>query len=337
MVLSRSVGDDGRRLIAIIIPAYNAEETLGETLNALETQDHPPVDVIVVNDGSTDRAPAIAREFAGRSRHRVTVLEQDNQGPAAARNRGVEAADTDVIVLLDADCVPPPSWLAALIGALEGDVVGVSCGYFPANPEHLVARFVDHEIARRQERSLGKEVDTLSTYATAYRRDAFLAAGGFSTDFRTASGEDFDFAFILHQRGGRLLFIDTVRVGHYHPADLGTYLHQQFYRGYWRVLMYLRNIDKFVRGDSYTGYEAQVQFILANLAVLSLPAVSVHAAAPAIGLGLLLASNLPLGIWAARREPSMLLFAPVLASLRSIVGSLGVYAYLLDRLLGRIG
>ena len=323
--------------VAVIVPAYNAEGTLGDTLDALETQDHPPVDVIVVDDGSTDRSSAIARDFAGRSRHRVTVLEQDNRGPAAARNRGVEAADAEVIVFLDADCVPPPGWLAALTGALADDVVGVSCGYFPTNPEHLMARFVDHEIARRHERSLGKEVDALATYATAYRRDAFLAAGGFNTDFRTASGEDFDLAFTLHQRGGRLLFTDTVQVGHRHPCDLVTYLRQQFHRGYWRVPMYLRNRDKFVQGDSYTGYEAQSQFILANLALLSLPAVAVHTAAPALGLGLLLVSNLPLGIWAARREPSMLLVAPVLASLRSFAGSAGVYAHLVDRLLGRIG
>jgi glycosyltransferase involved in cell wall biosynthesis len=323
--------------VTVIVPAYNAEATLGDTLDALEAQDHPPVDVIVVDDGSTDRSPDIARKYVGRSRHRVTVLEQDNKGPAAARNRGVEATDADIIVFLDADCVPPPDWLAALTGALNDDVVGASCGYFPVNPEHLVARFVDHEIARRQERSLGKEVDVLATYATAYRRDAFLAAGGFSTDFRTASGEDFDLAFTLHQKGGRLLFTDAGRVGHHHPPSLDIYLRQQYHRGYWRVPMYLRNRDKFVRGDSYTGYEAQTQFILANLAVLSLPATAVHAAAPALGLGLLLVSNLPLGIWAARSEPSMLLVAPVLASLRSLAGSAGVYAHLVDRLLGRVG
>lgn len=323
--------------VTVIVPAYNAEATLGDTIDALEAQEHPPFEIIIVDDGSTDRSSAIAREFAGGSRHRVTVLEQGNKGPAAARNRGVEATDTDIIVFLDADCVPPPGWLAALTGALNDDVVGASCGYFPANPEHLVARFVDHEIARRQERSLGREVDTLATYATAYRRDAFLAAGGFSTDFRTASGEDFDLAFTIHEQGGRLLFTDAARVGHHHPTALGTYLRQQYHRGYWRVPMYLRNRDKFVRGDSYTGYEAQTQFILANLAVLSLPAAAVHAVAPALGLGLLMLSNLPLGIWAARQEAPMLLIAPVLASLRSLAGSSGVYAYLLHRLTGRVG
>ena len=322
---------------AVVIPVYNAEATLGDTLDALEAQEHPPVEVIVVDDGSTDRSPTIARGYADSSRHRVTVLEQDHQGPAAARNRGVETTDADIIMFLDADCIPPPDWLMTLSGALIDDVVGVSCGYYPANAEHLVARFVDNEIARRQERYLGKNVDALATYATAYRRDAFLAAGGFSTDFRIASGEDFDFAFNLQKHGGRLIFTNDTRVGHHHPANLGIYLRQQFYRGYWRVVIYLHNIDKFVHGDSYTGYEAQTQFVLANLAILSLPAATVHAAAPAIGLGLLLASNLPLGLWASRREPSMLLFAPLLASLRSLAGTAGVYAYFVDRLLGRIG
>ena len=323
--------------VTVIVPVYNADPTVGSTLEALETQDHPPFEIIVVDDGSTDRTSTIARGFAESSRHNVTILEQENKGPAVARNRGVEATDADIVVFLDADCVPPPGWLTALTTAVEGGVVGVSCGYTTHNPEHLVARFVGYEIDRRHERSLGREVDTLATYATAYRRDAFMAAGGFSTDFRAASGEDFDLAFTLNQKGGQLLFSDATRVGHHHPDDLATYLRQQFHRGYWRVPMYLRNRDKFVRGDSYTGYEAQVQFILANLAVLSLPLAAVLPGAPALGLGLLLLSNFPLGIWAARYEASMLFVAPALASLRSLAGSAGVYAYILHRLTGRIG
>ena len=74
--------------VVIIIPVLNGERVLGECLNALNTQTYTgPIQIIVINDGSTDRTSEIAHSFAG-----VKVIEQENLGRAVARNRGIIAA-----------------------------------------------------------------------------------------------------------------------------------------------------------------------------------------------------------------------------------------------------
>lgn len=92
--------------------------------------------------------------------------------------------------------------------------------------------------------------------------------------------------------------------------------------------MYLTNKDKIMKGDSYTGHEAQVQFILSNLAFLSLALMVINPYSSLVGFGALLLSNIPLGLWTFRKERKFVVIAPVLASLRSLAGSVGAYTYL---------
>ncbi|HXA96412.1 MAG TPA: glycosyltransferase family A protein [Candidatus Dormibacteraeota bacterium] len=92
--------------IAVVIPAYNAERFLDETLESVWAQSAPPSEVIVVDDGSTDSTAAIAR------RHRVTVLSQRNIGPSEARNAAIRHTAQPWVALLDADDVWEPDKLA---------------------------------------------------------------------------------------------------------------------------------------------------------------------------------------------------------------------------------
>lgn len=88
-----------RPLVTAVIPAYNAEKTIEESLRSALRQTHDHLDIVVVDDGSTDRTAAVA---AGIDR-RVKVLRKENGGPASARNVGIEAAEGDFIAFLDAD------------------------------------------------------------------------------------------------------------------------------------------------------------------------------------------------------------------------------------------
>ena len=84
--------------ISVIIPAYNREAYLGEAIDSVLRQTHPVDEILVVDDGSTDRTAEIARGFA-----RVTCLSQSNQGAGVARNTGLGAARGDLIAFLDSD------------------------------------------------------------------------------------------------------------------------------------------------------------------------------------------------------------------------------------------
>jgi glycosyltransferase involved in cell wall biosynthesis len=87
--------------ITCVIPCYNAERFLREALESVFAQTMPPAEVIVIDDGSTDRSAAVAASFEGR----ITYVCQTNAGPAAARNRGIELAREEFIAFLDADDV----------------------------------------------------------------------------------------------------------------------------------------------------------------------------------------------------------------------------------------
>jgi glycosyltransferase involved in cell wall biosynthesis len=315
--------------ISVIIPAYNAEKTILETLAGLEGQTLQDFEVLVVDDGSTDSTSQRIAAFQRRSSLVIKLIQQDNAGPAQARNTGVEVAQGKIVVFLDSDCIPPPTWLDTMISALQGGIVGCGCGYKVRNVENLVARYVDHEIAWRHHRMLGKKVDALGSYSTSLIREVFLQAGGFDIGYREANAEDFALAFKVRHLGYDLTFTDKTFVCHYHPSSLRKYLRQQYRRGYWRLKLYLDNRGRLFHGEAYTGHETQIQFVLANLALLSLPLAVLHPLIAAVGCIGLYLSNSPLGIWAGKKEKKFLFLAPVLASLRSLAGTFGVYSYFL--------
>jgi glycosyltransferase involved in cell wall biosynthesis len=98
-------------LVSVVIPCYNAAKTLAATLESVLAQSYRPIEVIVVDDGSSDESAAIARSFAPR----VTVVVQKNGGPASARNEGIRRCRGEYIAFLDADDLWLPDKLAVQV------------------------------------------------------------------------------------------------------------------------------------------------------------------------------------------------------------------------------
>jgi len=94
-------------LISVIIPVFNGERFLEEAVASVVRQEHSPLEIIIIDDGSTDRTAEIAQSFAEHIRY----LRQSNSGPSAARNRGLETARGSIITFLDADDLWPPGKL----------------------------------------------------------------------------------------------------------------------------------------------------------------------------------------------------------------------------------
>ena len=97
----------GNPLISTIVPVFNGERYLGEALDSIWAQTYRPLEIIVVNDGSTDGTAKVV----GSYRERVQYIQQANKGPAAARNLGISKAGGDFIAFLDADDVWHPEKL----------------------------------------------------------------------------------------------------------------------------------------------------------------------------------------------------------------------------------
>lgn len=177
--------------VSVVIPAFNAAATLAETLQSVERQTHQPLEVFVIDDGSTDGTAEIARGFAGRIGG-LKVLTVPNGGPGRARNIGARAASGELIAPLDADDIWYPTYLEKLAGRLEERGPGT------------VMTFAFHRRIDRQNRVLVTpffpDIQGMAFYrllwwafvgtgsAFVVRRDALLAVGGFAED-RTQSDD----------------------------------------------------------------------------------------------------------------------------------------------------
>ena len=100
--------------VSVVIPAFNAERTVGRVVEALRAQDPAPAEIVVVDDGSGDRTGEIAAAAGAR-----IVRNDPPRHAGGARNAGWEAATRTVVVFLDADAIPAPGWGAGLARALE--------------------------------------------------------------------------------------------------------------------------------------------------------------------------------------------------------------------------
>ena len=223
------------------------------------------------------------------------MIVQPNSGAAAARNAGAEVARGALLLFTDADCAPVADWVAALVAPFTDVRVAGAKGTYLTGQRAVVARFTQLEYEDRYDRMIGAEtIDFIDTYSAAYRRDIFLANGGFDTTFLAASVEDQEFSFRLAEKGYRLVFVPPAKVFHRHNNTLSAYTRRKFFIGYWKVLVMRRHPGRAVK-DSHTPQALKLQMGLAAVTAAAL-LVSAWASlagwrvsTPALAVGLLAA------------------------------------------------
>ncbi len=251
-------------MISVVVPAFNAEQTIGACLDSLRAQTAPRGDyeIIVVDDGSTDQTRAVA---AARS---IRVLTQPNRGPAAARNLGAQNARGDILLFIDADSVPDVRWIEAMTAPFaDASIAGVS-GEKKTRQTNLVARFVQLEYDFKYDRMDARGLtDFIDSSTAGYRREIFLSNGGFDTTLMEA--EDTDLSFRLAERGYALVLVRDAIVYHTHPESLVEFLRRKYRYAIWRAVIYARYPRK-AASDTRTPLSQKMQIALAFLV---LPAI----------------------------------------------------------------
>ena len=104
--------------VSIIIPVYNAEKYLKDTLNSVINQTYNDFEVIALNDGSKDNSLSILNEYASKD-NRFIVIDKPNSGVSDTRNLGILKASGEYIACLDADDLYSPNFLSVMLGAIE--------------------------------------------------------------------------------------------------------------------------------------------------------------------------------------------------------------------------
>jgi len=317
----------GRIRYSVVIPALDAESVLPGCLEALAAQTvvQDQYEVIVVDDGSGDRTFEVAEAHGARA------FRQEHKGPAAARNLGASKARGKVLLFTDADCRPEPNFIEALARALEDGADGAQ-GVYRTRQRGLVARFAQAEFEERYALMRSHEtIDLAATYAAAFRRPVFEAAGGFDESYSTASNEDTDLSYRLAADGKRLVLAEDAVVYHAHPATLWRYMRVKFGRAMWRMKVYRKFPDKVV-SDRYTTRPVKAQtalvvgwFLLVGAGALW-PVVNRFAwLCPAA----VLASSLPGAVRLLRRDVPLGLFYPLGVFCRSLALGAGAVAGML--------
>lgn len=306
-------------MISIIIPAFNAEKTIGGCIESVLAQEfEEEFELIVVDDGSNDGTAGKVKES-----REARLLQQENSGPAAARNNGVRNARGEIIVFTDADCTASQDWLREMIAPFKDKSVAAVQGAYKTRQRALVARFSQIEIEERYEKMLkAKQLDWIGSYSAAYRKKVFLEFGGFDESFPMASGEDTELSYRMAESGMRLFFNPRAIVFHSHPENLWKYLRTKYFRAFWRVPLYGRHRKK-IANDSYTPQLLKLQIALSLAIIVSVFFGPVAFAAAAL---LFLVSTLRFVSFAWGKDRAVAIASMPLIFLRSVAFACGLLA-----------
>lgn len=199
--------------LSIVIPVLNGVHTIGDTLTGLMHQVKPAceTEIIVVDNGSTDDTCGVVGRFP------VTLLSERKRGPAAARNRGLNAARGELVAFLDADTLPTRRWMVEMIAAFDDPAVNLAAGrilgYRPTTvPEQFYARY---HLDQAEVNGQVREFPFAASGNMAVRRAMALAVGGWDEEFLVSEDVEFCHRFLsyyhtcVHYQPGALVFLRT--------------------------------------------------------------------------------------------------------------------------------
>lgn len=213
-------------LVSIIVPCYNGEDTITETMKSIFDQDYAPIEIIIVNDGSTDHSLTVINTYCERKPN-VAVISQDNQGLSSARNTGLANAKGEYVISVDADDILKSGIIVELLNPhLENS--------------NLVLSYCNTELFERESGIIDYEEFSLKrfllrncipAFAMAKRID-LINVGGFDVNLR--SHEDWECWIRMIIKYGPLV----------HKSDKALYLYRK--RAAQNSLIDLYNADDVV-------------------------------------------------------------------------------------------
>lgn len=295
--------------VSIVIPAHNAERTLGECLESATTLRWPgELQVSVVNDGSSDNTSEIAASFFG-----VEVIDVPHGGAARATNIGIKAAHHDVVVLLDADAVLEKDWLEKIIPSFNDPTIAAVGGCTVTANSSIIGKIAGYDVESRLSR-IPMDTDHLSTVSIACRRQTLLKVGLLNEEL--LAGYDVDLSRRLKAAGYRIIRRNDVTCRHYWRDDLRGYLRQQYNYAYYRMEL-ARRFRKPYDQVTGLGMILQVPFTIALLLVACLSSLT----SPLAPLLLLLLPFIHLpktfSLLISKKDPCVLLL-PLLFAIRNL-------------------
>jgi cellulose synthase/poly-beta-1,6-N-acetylglucosamine synthase-like glycosyltransferase len=329
--------------VSFVVPVRNGAAWIETTLAAIVAQaDGRPMEIIVVDDRSSDGSAPVLQQLAAR--WPLRILTSDGHGAAAALNTGIRAARHPIVCQIDQDVVIGRGWLSRIVSELDDPEVGAAQGYFDTDrTAGLCARAMNFDLEQRYAAITGSDTGHVSTGNTAYRAAALQSIGLF--DETLGYGYDNDVSYRLIAAGFRLTLCREARAVHRWREGLIGYLVQQYGFGYGRLDLIAKHPAR-AGGDSVSPAGMMLQPVLtaASLATLALALWAASIGAPwrtlaeigaALG-GAVVCERIAAALAASRRFGSLTpLVFPLLHLARNAVWVAAIAAWLARRVAGR--
>lgn len=250
-----------------MIPVYNGGDDLKACLNALNASAFRNFEILVVDDGSTDDSPSLARAQGA-----LVLSPGGRKGPAYARNRGAEVAQGEILFFVDADVLVETGTLTRIADAFTADAgLDALFGSYDEDPaapnflsqyKNLMHCFV-HQQGKRQ-------ASTFWTGCGAIRRSTFLASSGFDETYREPSIEDIELGVRLVRAGSRIELDPRLMVKHLKHWTFGGLLRTDIFQRAipWTLLM-MR--EQHMPNDLSVHWTQRASVVLVSLALLLAP------------------------------------------------------------------
>ena len=285
-----AVGDSPR--VSVIIPTRNAATYLEKCLSSISRQTYPHVDVVLVDERSTDGTLEIAARYPG-----VRVVRADNlRGPGAARNVGVASTDAEIVAFTDSDVIVPPTWVERIVSQMRlHNVVCVGGSYSGSVGKDFVGQFQFYELAFRRRR-FPQFVQTAVSNNFACVRSVFLEFGGFPDQLKDEA-EDMVLSYRI-SRVHRILWDRDNGVLHHFRSTMKSYLKSQAQYATAAVWSAHKSPNLF-SVTTHHGRSLHVEVVLTGLTVALLPVLPVGSLVAAGGVILI---NVPFMVYLTRHR-----------------------------------
>lgn len=219
--------------VSVYVPCFNSERTIGACLASLIAQRRKPDEILLIDDGSTDRSLEIAKRYPG-----VKVIHHAvNKGLATARNSGIRFSKGDLVASIDSDCAADPDWLLRLAAEMEHDpkLSGVAGAVNESERDTIPDRWRTFHMAQHYGRTAIDNPRFLFGANTVFRRSALEAAGPYPASLKT-NGEDLEICRRIYSR------VDGAKF-RYQPRAVVQHLRRDTFKSlanaYWRYQTYI--------------------------------------------------------------------------------------------------
>jgi cellulose synthase/poly-beta-1,6-N-acetylglucosamine synthase-like glycosyltransferase len=214
--------------VVVVVPAYNEAVGIAASVRSLASGEYGGVEVVVVDDGSTDGTAEIVRNLGLPN---VRLVRQPNQGKAVALNTGIAASTAGIVVTVDGDTVFEPGTIANLVAPFADASVGAVSGNTKVgNRRRILGRWqhIEYVMGFNLDRRMYEVLDCMPTVPGAigaFRRTALDQVGGVSDD---TLAEDTDLTMALNRAGWRVVYEPDAVAWTEAPATLGALWRQRY-------------------------------------------------------------------------------------------------------------